>query len=79
MPTDPIDTSSPAILSIGVLCFVFRADLGAAAAGIDADPRAGFCEPADVAYMVAYLASDESRFVNGAELRIDNALLTTCM
>jgi 3(or 17)beta-hydroxysteroid dehydrogenase len=56
-----------------------RADLGAAAVGIDADPRAGFCEPSDVAYMVAYLASDESRFVNGAELRIDNALLTTCM
>lgn len=56
-----------------------RAELGAAAAGFDADPRSGFCDPADVAHMVTYLASDESRFVNGAELRIDNALLTTCM
>lgn len=30
--------------------------------------------PADVAAMVLYLASDESRFVNGAELIIDNAV-----
>jgi 3(or 17)beta-hydroxysteroid dehydrogenase len=29
-------------------------------------------EPRDIANMVLYLASDESRFVNGAELRIDN-------
>ena len=31
------------------------------------------CEPEDVARLVLYLASDESHFVNGAELRIDNA------
>jgi 3(or 17)beta-hydroxysteroid dehydrogenase len=30
--------------------------------------------PEDVANMVLYLASDESRFVNGAELVIDNAM-----
>ena len=29
-------------------------------------------EPRDIANMVLYLASDESRFVNGAEMRIDN-------
>ncbi len=29
-------------------------------------------EPRDIANMVLYLASEESRFVNGAELRIDN-------
>lgn len=29
-------------------------------------------EPRDIASMVVYLASDESRFVNGAEMRIDN-------
>lgn len=28
----------------------------------------------DVAYMVLYLASDESRFVNGAEIMLDNGL-----
>jgi len=29
-------------------------------------------EPRDIANMVLYLASDESRFVNGSEMRIDN-------
>ncbi len=31
--------------------------------------------PQDVAALVLYLASDESRFVNGAEILIDNALI----
>jgi len=31
------------------------------------------CHPRDVANLVLFLASDESRFINGAELRIDNA------
>ena len=31
------------------------------------------CEPEDIARLVLYLASDESSFVNGAELRVDNA------
>jgi 3(or 17)beta-hydroxysteroid dehydrogenase len=34
----------------------------------------GLGRPQDVANLVVYLASDESRFVNGAELIIDNAL-----
>ncbi len=34
----------------------------------------GIGKPEDVANMVLYLASDESRFVNGAELMLDNAL-----
>jgi 3(or 17)beta-hydroxysteroid dehydrogenase len=36
---------------------------------------ARFCEPADIANLVLFLASDESRFINGAELRIDNGYL----
>ena len=34
----------------------------------------GLGKPEDVANLVVYLASDEARFVNGAELVIDNAL-----
>jgi 3(or 17)beta-hydroxysteroid dehydrogenase len=35
------------------------------------------CEPEDVANLVLYLASDESGFVNGAEMLIDNASTIT--
>ena len=31
-------------------------------------------EPIDIAYLYLYLASDESRFVTGAELVIDGGL-----
>lgn len=33
-------------------------------------------EPLDVAYMVLYLASDESKYVTGAEFTIDGGILT---
>ncbi len=42
------------------------------------DPKAvlsRFAEPIDIANLVLFLASDESRFINGAELRIDNGFL----
>jgi 3(or 17)beta-hydroxysteroid dehydrogenase len=42
------------------------------------DPRqlqARFCQPQDIANLVLFLASDESRFINGAEMRIDNGYL----
>jgi 3(or 17)beta-hydroxysteroid dehydrogenase len=48
-------------------------DLDPATLNIGKDPMARMCAPEDVANLVLYLASDESRFVNGAELRIDNA------
>ena len=35
------------------------------------------CEPSDIANLVLYLASDESGFVNGAEMVIDNASTIT--
>jgi 3(or 17)beta-hydroxysteroid dehydrogenase len=34
-----------------------------------------FCEPEDVASVVLFLASDDSRYVNGAEIMVDNAAL----
>lgn len=42
------------------------------------DPKrlmARFCEPTNIANLVLFLASDESRFINGAEYRIDNGYL----
>lgn len=50
-------------------------DLDPAELGIGSDPMARICDPRDVANLVLFLASDESRFINGAELRIDNAQL----
>ncbi|MDQ0140526.1 SDR family oxidoreductase [Cupriavidus necator] len=38
-----------------------------------AEPMQRMCHPRDVANLVLFLASDEARFINGAELRIDNA------
>ncbi len=47
-------------------------------ADLDALSKFGnMCEPEDIAHLVLYLASDESRFVNGAEMLIDNAATIT--
>jgi 3(or 17)beta-hydroxysteroid dehydrogenase len=35
------------------------------------------CEPEDIANLVLYLASDESGFINGAEMLIDDAATIT--
>ncbi|MGH8354499.1 MAG: glucose 1-dehydrogenase [Pseudomonas sp.] len=42
---------------------------------LDQDPLNRMCAPRDIASVVLFLASDESRFVNGAEIRVDNAQL----
>jgi len=41
---------------------------------VGAAPGAGIGRPEDVANLVLFLASDESRLINGAELMLDNAL-----
>jgi 3(or 17)beta-hydroxysteroid dehydrogenase len=50
-----------------------NAELGMSMASYEATPW-GIGKPEDVANLVVYLASDESRFVNGTEILIDNAL-----
>jgi len=37
----------------------------------------GLCEPEEIAAAIAYLASDEARFVNGAVLSIDGGIAGT--
>ncbi|MEP6884565.1 MAG: SDR family oxidoreductase [Gammaproteobacteria bacterium] len=49
-------------------------DLGMQMSMYDATP-VGLGKPEDVANLVVYLASDESRFVNAAEIMIDNGLI----
>lgn len=48
-------------------------ELGMDMSVYEASPT-GLGKPEDVANLVLFLASDESRFINGAELMIDNAL-----
>lgn len=50
-------------------------DVDPAAMIAKGDPMARMCLPQDIANLVLFLASDESRFINGAELRIDNGQL----
>lgn len=49
-----------------------RAEIEALAGGSDR-----FCEPEDIAATVLFLLSDESRYVNGAEIMVDNAAVVT--
>ncbi|MCL4104143.1 UNVERIFIED_CONTAM: hypothetical protein GTU68_035005 [Idotea baltica] len=43
----------------------------------DIGKMGNMCDPEDIANLVLYLASDESRFVTGAEMVIDNAATIT--
>jgi len=45
-------------------------------AEVKGDPMARMCLPQDIANLILFLASDESRFINGTEVRIDNGHLT---
>ena len=49
------------------------ADADAEELELMADQGASMGEPEDVGWLVVYLASDESRHVNGAEMLVDNA------
>lgn len=63
----------------GILTPMTAAFLPAGGDAQAAAPKAGegalqrMADPRDIANFVLFLASDESRFINGAELRIDNA------
>lgn len=44
---------------------------------LERNPKNRMCDPRDIANLVLFLASEESRFINGAELRVDNAQLVS--
>lgn len=44
------------------------------AADVDANAASKLGEPKDIAHTVLFLASDESKFINGAQIRVDNAM-----
>ncbi|MCY1178908.1 Enoyl-(Acyl carrier protein) reductase [compost metagenome] len=46
---------------------------------LDQDPMNRMAAPRDIANVVLFLATDESRFVNGAEIRVDNAQLISSL
>lgn len=41
----------------------------------ESNPRSTTCEPREISHLILFLLSDESRFITGTEMRIDNALL----
>jgi 3(or 17)beta-hydroxysteroid dehydrogenase len=53
--------------------FFGSAEAGRAQLTESVDPGSRMCLPEDIAQLVLFLASDESRFINGSEYRIDNA------
>jgi 3(or 17)beta-hydroxysteroid dehydrogenase len=53
--------------------FFGSAEAGRAQLTESVDPASRMCLPEDIAQLVLFLASDESRFINGSEYRIDNA------
>lgn len=48
---------------------------GQDALSFEHNPSSPFCEPEDVAALAAFLVSDEAHYINGSELRVDNAFL----
>ena len=51
------------------------ASMDAGAVSFESNPRSTTCEPREISNLILFLLSDESRFITGTEMRIDNALL----
>ncbi|MEE4298034.1 MAG: SDR family oxidoreductase [Pseudomonadales bacterium] len=62
----------PGSISTPMVHGAFRDLMGVDVSGEETRLKYGIGEPVDVAYMVLYLASDESKHVTGAEMVVDN-------
>lgn len=51
------------------------ATLEASAVSFESNPRSTVCEPREISNLILFLVSDESRFITGTELRVDNGLM----
>jgi 3(or 17)beta-hydroxysteroid dehydrogenase len=69
----PSGTLTPMVLGVGVVMEDLEEVKRLGLEGTNS-PASVLAEPMDIANLVLFLASDESRFVNGAAYRIDNAM-----
>ena len=60
------------ILTPMVIAISEKAAKAASQSVSEGPPPSKLGEPDDIAYTVLFLASDESKFINGAEIRVDN-------
>lgn len=65
----PAGILTPMVIEVGRQAALMRG----AEEALNAGPITKLGEPDDIAYTVVFLASDESKFINGAAIRVDDA------
>lgn len=65
----PAGILTPMVIEVGRQAALMRG----AEEALNAGPISKLGEPDDIAYTVVFLASDESKFINGAAIRVDDA------
>jgi len=65
----PAGILTPMVMEVGRQAALMRG----AEEALNAGPITKLGEPDDIAYTVVFLASDESKFINGAAIRVDDA------
>jgi len=65
----PAGILTPMVIEVGRQAALMRG----AAEALNGGPVTKLGEPDDIAYTVVFLASDESKFINGAAIRVDDA------
>ncbi len=69
-----VNTVSPGYTETPLLREWFDANPGSEEQALSVHAMGFFCKPKDIAVVVSFLLSDETRFVSGADWRVDGAL-----